>query len=130
MEVKVIFKDNYFPIIINENDTFYDLYAKCHEILKKFPENHNHNFDLWYGGEYLDREDSGKILKEYNFEQNNLITMLISIIGGGCIDNLKKESKTSIAKKIGFDMNLIKRDELNINLIHFDFNLTNVYIFQ
>ena len=102
------------------------MYAKCHEILKKFPhEKHNHNFDLYYEG-YFIREDSGKILKEYNIEQNNLITMLISIIGGGCIDNLKKESKTSIAKKIGFDMNLIKRDELNINLIHFDFNLTNV----
>ena len=44
---------------------------------------------------------------------------------GGYIDNLKKEAETQFAKNIGFDMNLIKRDELNINLIHFDFNMTN-----
>ena len=30
-----------------------------------------------------------------------------------------------MAKNIGFDMNLIKRDELLLNLIHFDFNMTN-----
>ena len=44
---------------------------------------------------------------------------------GGYIDNLKEESKSEIAKKIGFDMNLIKRHELNINLIYFDDNMTN-----
>lgn len=26
---------------------------------------------------------------------------------------------------LGFDMSLIKRDELNVNLIHFDKNMTN-----
>lgn len=45
--------------------------------------------------------------------------------GSGFIDNLKEKSETSIAKNIGFDMNLIKRDELKINLIHFDLNMTN-----
>ena len=40
---------------------------------------------------------------------------------GGGIDNIKKE----IDLNIGFDMNLIKRDELYVNLIHFDLKMTN-----
>ena len=40
---------------------------------------------------------------------------------GGAIDNIKNE----IDLDIGFDMKLIKRDELYINLIHFDKSMTN-----
>ena len=124
MEVKVIFKGNYFPIIINENDTVNDLYTKCDENLKKFPHEH-HDIILHYKGLIIER-NSSEILEEYEIKQNDSIFMTTSFRAGGYIDNLKEESKTPIAKKIGFDMNLIKRDELNINLIHFDFNLTNV----
>ena len=42
-------------------------------------------------------------------------------LGGGFIDNIKNE----IDLYIGFDMSLIKRNELNVNLIHFDKNMTN-----
>ena len=41
--------------------------------------------------------------------------------GGGYIDNILEEDN----KGIGFDIKLIKRDILNINLIYFDLNLTN-----
>ena len=37
------------------------------------------------------------------------------------IDKLLNEED----KKIGFDFKLLKRDELNVNLIHFDKNMTN-----
>ena len=41
--------------------------------------------------------------------------------GSGPIDNLMNEN----AKNIGFDMNLIQRNELYINLIYFDSKMTN-----
>jgi len=65
-----------------------------------------------------------KQLSEYNIKKNGSISVISSlpIEGGGYIDNLKEESNSEIAQKIGFNMNLIKRDELNINLIHFDLN--------
>lgn len=68
-----------------------------------------------------------KQLSEYNIKKNGSISVISSlpIEGGGYIDNLKEESNSEIAQKIGFNMNLIKRDELNINLIHFDLNMTN-----
>ena len=37
------------------------------------------------------------------------------------IDNLKEEEN----KKIGFDLSLLKRNELHVNLIHFDLYITN-----
>ena len=43
------------------------------------------------------------------------------IIPEGWFDNLLNEED----KKIGFDFKLLKRDELNVNLIHFDKNMTN-----
>ena len=43
------------------------------------------------------------------------------MMGGGFLDNIKDE----IDYNIGFDLSLIKRDELNVNLIHFDKNMTN-----
>ena len=43
------------------------------------------------------------------------------ISGVGFIDNIKNE----IDLNLGFDMSLIKRDELNVNLINFDKNMTN-----
>lgn len=41
------------------------------------------------------------------------------ISGVGFIDNIKNK----IDLNLGFDMSLIKRDELNVNLIHFDKNM-------
>ena len=58
-------------------------------------------------------------IKEYTvlkYNKNPFITLL-----GGAIDNIKNESDYNI----GFDLSLIKRDELNVNLIHFDKNMTN-----
>lgn len=43
------------------------------------------------------------------------------ISGVGFIDNIKNK----IDLNLGFDMSLIKRDELNVNLIHFDKNMRN-----
>ena len=58
-------------------------------------------------------------IKEYTvlkYNKNPFITLL-----GGAIDNIKNENDYNI----GFDLSLIKRDELNVNLIHFDKNMTN-----
>ena len=58
-------------------------------------------------------------IKEYTvlkYNKNPFINLM-----GGAIDNIKNESDYNI----GFDLSLIKRDELNVNLIHFDKNMTN-----
>ena len=69
--------------------------------------------------------DYDKKLSDYDIKEGNTICALGPVESGGCIDNLVEESHSQIAKKIGFDMNLIKRDKLHINLIHFDLNMTN-----
>ena len=62
-----------------------------------------------------------KKLSYYYIKDFDRLTMefLYDFSYAGFIDNLKEESKTPIAKKIGFDMNLIKRNELNININSF-----------
>jgi hypothetical protein len=64
-------------------------------------------------------------LSDFNIKEGYSIHVFFNSVAGGTIDNLKEESKRKLAQKIGFDMNLIKRDELNINLIHFDLHMTN-----
>ena len=81
-----------------------------------------HSINLKFLGEELKRD---KKLSYYEIEEGDCIEVSKKCEGGGYIDNLKEESKSEKAKKIGFDMNLIKRDELKINLIHFDLNMTN-----
>ena len=64
-----------------------------------------------------------KTFFEENIKNNSVIYMRLSngMRGAGPIDNLMNEN----AKNIGFDMNLIQRDELYINLIYFDSKMTN-----
>ncbi len=58
---------------------------------------------------------------ENNIKAESTLHLVLKQRGGGYIDNLREE----LNKSIGFDLNLIKRDELNINLIYFDLNMTN-----
>ena len=58
-------------------------------------------------------------LKELNIR--HIVCLPIYYSPGGCMDNIKEE----IDLNIGFDMSLIKRNELYVNLIHFDSNMTN-----
>ena len=123
MEIKIRFvTSKNYSIIINENDTAEELKEKfIQNIFKNIPHN-NHVFHLNYGGRILKGK---KKLKDYDIYQGCILTFSTVNIGGGYCDNLKKESETPIAKRIGFDFNLIKRNELNINLIHFDSKMTN-----
>ena len=74
---------------------------------------------------------NGYTLSHYSFYINEFsyISFGIRQTGGGPIDNLKNNGNIyfnpEIVKNVGFDMNLIKRDELYINLIHYDSNMTN-----
>ena len=67
--------------------------------------------------------DENKTFFEENIKNNSIIyiRLLNDMRGAGPIDNLMNEN----AKNIGFDMNLIQRDELYINLIYFDSKMTN-----
>jgi len=68
-------------------------------------------------------EDENKTISELNIRNN--YTLLIydpeRIIGAGPIDNLNNEN----AENLGFNLNLINRNELFINLIYFDLNMRN-----
>ena len=127
MEIMIRWNESFYPIIVNENDTIGDLKEKIIEnIIKKHPHN-SHYFKLSFRGILIPGKENKK-LKDFNIKQKvimiiNTTSHLIEL--GGSIDNLAIESETLKAKKIGFDMSLIKRNALHINLIHFDFNMTN-----
>ena len=60
-------------------------------------------------------------LFDYDIQNESIIDLIIKMRGGGAIDNIKEEEDINI----GFDLNLIKRDELKVNLIYFDLNMTS-----
>ena len=126
VQIRVSNDGSRFFLIVNKDDTVEDLKEKIIKTKIKEITHRTHDFRLLF--DYKNMENDKK-LAYYNIKNNYSITMLLTDspigAGAGFIDNLKEESKTPIAKKIGFDMNLIKRDELKINLIHFDCNMTN-----
>ena len=64
--------------------------------------------------------NDNKTIKDYKILKEETIYLFLRL-RGGFIDQLSKEEK----KDIGFDLSLIKRNELNVNIIYFDLNLTN-----
>ena len=113
-------------IVENENDPVENLYKEVIEkYIQKIP-HATHDIVILFKAKYMSREKSFSFYKIKKGEEIKILFYdIINLEGAGVIDNLKDESKLPIAKKIGFDINLIKRDELNINLIHFDLNMTN-----
>ena len=124
--------ESFYPIIVNENDIIGDLKEKIIEnIIKKYPHD-SHYFTLIFRGKFITDKENKK-LKDFNIKQNEKMVIDTTshlLTAGGGIDNLTIESETLKAKKIGFDMSLIKRDALHINLIHFDLNMTNGQIYR
>ena len=64
--------------------------------------------------EELQNNNNNQEKDEYDFDPKDVIKEC-------CIDNLLNEED----KEICFDFKLLKRDELNVNLIHFDKNMTS-----
>ena len=65
--------------------------------------------------------EDNKTIADYNICSGDTLFLFFIIRGGGNIDYIKEEED----KKIGFDIKLLKRDELKVNLIWFDKNLIN-----
>ena len=110
---------------VNKDDTVGDMKKKFLKTkIQKIPHS-SHSFEFLYNARFLNKND--KKLSDYKIKNNCIIKIISTDCGPGAgyIDNLEEESKSPIAKKIGFDLNLIKRDQLKINLIHFDYNMTN-----
>ena len=75
--------------------------------------------EVWTGEEeedYNEEVQNYEPVKEEDFNYNPN-----DIVNECYIDNLKEEED----KDIGFDLSLIKRNELYVNLIHFDTNMSN-----
>ena len=62
-----------------------------------------------------------KTLSESGIKENDILKIYAESFLGAGFDNIKYEKDLNI----GFDVNLAKRNELYINLIHFDSNMTN-----
>ena len=129
MKVHVFDNGKTYSIIFDENGSVEKLKEKIiKNIFNKFPHEH-HNFILFiYNVETKKAKPlNPELLINMQIKKNDELKVVFinDVIGAGCIDNLREESKTSIAKRIGFDFDLIKRDELRINLIHFDLKMTN-----
>ncbi len=124
MDIKIKFRGESFVIKLNDSNTVEELAEKIveNEVAKKYDLCIHciNSIQLIFFFEVLKRD---KKLSDYDIKEGDCIEVRKIIVGGGYIDNLKEESKSEKAKKIGFDMNLIKRDELKINLIHFDANM-------
>ena len=95
--------------------------------------NYNNNNVGNYNNNYLGNYNYNN-LGNYNYNNNNLgnnnynnnnlnkkVEKPSNIIEEAYIEKLEKEED----KDIGFDLGLLKRDKLYVNLIHFDSNLTN-----
>ena len=113
MLLNVLFKNNPpLKINVDPNITVLELKKKiadCFHITDT-------GFHFYYGNEIIDNSKNNMTLKELNIR--SIIRLPVYYNPGGCMDNIKEE----IDLNIGFDMNLIKRNELYVNLIHFDFN--------
>ena len=137
--IESVYISKSFYLEVNPNDTILDVLKKhklinLERIRESFKKNffYNDDFESSSFDEYL-KINPYIIIKDYNifksFKDNNIkeYTVLeynenpFEILGGGFIDNIKNE----IDYNLGFDISLIKRDELNVNLIHFDKNMTN-----
>ena len=97
-------KQNY-PVKYNKNNSNQNNYHQNFQQMETNSAQYNNNLDLNY--------------KHQNSVQNK--EDLINIEKEAFIDNLKEEEN----KEIGFDWSLLKREELHVNLIHFDLNITN-----
>ena len=74
--------------------------------------------ELIFNGSILNEEDK---ISDYEIIEGTTIIYLGQFKAGGSYDYIKDD----IDLDIGFDVNLVKRDELYINLIHFDLAMTN-----
>jgi hypothetical protein len=127
IHVRVKFEGNNFLLHLKPDDNIKTLI----EELKK--QDGFKNIVKLPSGHYFKR--SGKFLSViYVHDENTKISELKihnnfeilvfdqeSIIGAGPIDNLNNEN----AENLGFDLKLINRNELFINLIYFDLNMRN-----
>jgi len=114
--VLVLFDSHIHKFTVNMNNTI-------KEFKNQLLGRNQRRINIYSGIKIFSSLDYNKTLSECGVSK--LLRVSYDYDPGGAIDNLKEESKSEIAKKIGFDMNLIKRNELNINLIHFDLNMTN-----
>ena len=99
---------------IEPNDTIENLKAKIHDT-KGIPPDQQ---IIFFKEKFLEDE---KTISNYNIQNGDTLILALIARGGGYIDNILEEEN----KKIGFDTQLLKRDELYVNLIHFDLNMTN-----
>ena len=125
-----------FYIDVDPNDIILSILEKSEKLKMKMRswKSKYYEYKKWHNSEelyedYLDKKEIikglsvRKTLKDYNIKEYALIQykQYPYEVMGGAIDNIKNE----IDLNVGFDMNLIERKELNVNLIHFDYNMTN-----
>ena len=101
-----------FELEVSPNETIDKVRQKAKKIKAFF------NFDpIKFNNITLNNSNT---LNSYGIREGDTLKICPKSIGA-CIDNIKEEADINI----GFDLSLLKRDELNVNLIHFDSRMTN-----
>ena len=101
-----------FPLTVSADDTISEVKKKARKIQPFF---------LFDEMKYNDKKlEDSKTINYYKVREGDTLNIIREKIGA-CIDNLKEE----VDSNIGFDIDLIKRTELHVNLIHFDSAMTN-----
>ena len=103
---------NPFKLEISQNDSIIDVKKKARKIQPFF---------LFDEIKYNDKKlEDSQTINHYQIREGDTLNIIPESIGS-CIDKLKDEVDTNI----GFDLSLLKRNELHVNLIHFDSKMTN-----
>ena len=111
MKIYFFFNKKLYTLKVSEDETIHNIKEKIKDKLGE-----SRYIQLMFNSVIL--EDEYKI-SDYRIKHKDWLYIIIPYKGG--FDNIKKD----IDLNIGFDVNLIKRDELYINLIHFDAAMTN-----
>ena len=111
MKIYFFFNKKLYTLKVSEDETIHNIKERIKDKLGE-----SRYIQLMFNSVIL--EDKYKI-SDYRIKHKDWLYIIIPYKGG--FDNIKKD----IDLNIGFDVNLIKRDELYINLIHFDAAMTN-----
>jgi len=107
--------NNIYVFNVNHSDTIEKVKNIIYDSIEIPPDQQR----LIYKGKQLEDD---RIIDDYHIINGGKLHLVLRLRGGGCIDDLIKQEN---GKNFWFDLNLLKRDELYVNLIYFDFNMTN-----
>ena len=127
IEIIANFRDKRLILTVNPNDKIETILKKEKEMFSIYKNVYSGRYEknkiklvVTYEGIKVDENKTFSEVGIKNYSNIHIIR-IDDLIGAGPIDNLNDEK----AENLGFDLNLIKRNKLFINLIYYDLNITS-----